>query len=109
MEQITRLFESNRRWVERMTQTDPDFFRKRAVPAEPHFLFIGCSDSRVPADSLTVDGVGSEFPGYVPDHAPDGGLDPAAAAQNRKVIVEAVGAAGLSCGGPVRSSAPSNA
>jgi carbonic anhydrase len=36
-----------------MTQTDPDFFRKRAVPAEPHFLFIGCSDSRVPADSLT--------------------------------------------------------
>lgn len=53
MEQIKRLFESNRRWVEAMTRTDPDFFRTRAKPAEPHFLFIGCSDSRVPADSLT--------------------------------------------------------
>jgi carbonic anhydrase len=53
MEQIKRLFESNRRWVEAMTQSDPEFFRKRAKPAEPHFLFIGCADSRVPADSLT--------------------------------------------------------
>jgi carbonic anhydrase len=53
MDEITRLFESNRRWVEAMTRTDPDFFRTRAKPAEPHFLFIGCSDSRVPADSLT--------------------------------------------------------
>ncbi len=53
MDQITRLFESNRRWVAAMTRSDPEFFRKRAVPAEPQFLFIGCSDSRVPADSLT--------------------------------------------------------
>ena len=53
MEHIKRLFQNNRRWVAAMTQTDPEFFRKRAVPAEPHFLFIGCSDSRVPADSLT--------------------------------------------------------
>ncbi|MCC6847101.1 MAG: carbonic anhydrase [Deltaproteobacteria bacterium] len=51
--QIERLFASNRRWVAAMTQTDPEFFRKRARPAEPHFLFIGCSDSRVPADQLT--------------------------------------------------------
>ena len=53
MTEITRLFASNRRWVATMTQTDPEFFRKRAVPAEPHFLFIGCSDSRVPAFQLT--------------------------------------------------------
>ena len=53
MDEITRLFENNRRWVAAMTKTDPEFFRSRAVPAEPHFLFIGCSDSRVPADSLT--------------------------------------------------------
>jgi carbonic anhydrase len=53
MDEINRLFESNRRWVAAMTKTDPDFFRKRAKPAEPHFLFIGCSDSRVPADQLT--------------------------------------------------------
>jgi carbonic anhydrase len=53
MDEITRLFESNRRWVAAMTKTDPEFFRKRAKPAEPAFLFIGCSDSRVPADQLT--------------------------------------------------------
>ncbi|MEB2285634.1 MAG: carbonic anhydrase [Polyangiaceae bacterium UTPRO1] len=50
---IQDLFANNRRWVAAMTQTDPEFFRKRARPAEPHFLFIGCSDSRVPADQLT--------------------------------------------------------
>ena len=53
MNDITRLFENNRRWVDAMTRTDPEFFRKRAKPAEPTFLFIGCADSRVPADSLT--------------------------------------------------------
>jgi carbonic anhydrase len=53
MDHIRRIFENNRRWVAAMTAADPEFFRKRAVPAEPHFLFIGCSDSRVPADSLT--------------------------------------------------------
>ena len=53
MEHIRRIFENNRRWVAAMTAADPEFFRQRAVPAEPHFLFIGCSDSRVPADSLT--------------------------------------------------------
>ena len=53
MDQIRRVMENNRRWVATMTAADPEFFRKRAVPAEPHFLFIGCSDSRVPADSLT--------------------------------------------------------
>jgi carbonic anhydrase len=53
MEQIKRLFDNNRRWVDAMTRSDPEFFRTRAKPAEPHFLFIGCADSRVPADSLT--------------------------------------------------------
>lgn len=53
MTHIERLFANNRRWVAAMTAADPEFFTKRAAPAEPHFLFIGCSDSRVPADSLT--------------------------------------------------------
>jgi carbonic anhydrase len=61
MEQIKRLFDSNRRWVATMTRNDPEFFRKRAKPAEPHFLFIGCSDSRVPADSLTGLSPGETF------------------------------------------------
>ncbi len=53
MDDITRIFANNRRWVAAMMQSDPEFFTKRAGPAEPHFLFIGCSDSRVPANSLT--------------------------------------------------------
>ena len=36
---------------------------------------------------MTAEGVGSNFAGYVPDGSPDGPLEPAAAAQNRRVIV----------------------
>ncbi len=53
MDHIQRLFEANKKWVAEMTTADPDFFRRRAGRQEPHFLFIGCSDSRVPANSLT--------------------------------------------------------
>ncbi len=59
--EIERLLASNRRWVAAMTQTDPEFFRTRAKPAKPHFLFIGCSDSRVPADQLTGTSPGELF------------------------------------------------
>lgn len=59
--EIARLFASNRRWVATMTRSDPEFFRTRAKPAEPHFLFIGCSDSRVPADQLTGTSPGELF------------------------------------------------
>ena len=58
-------------------------------------------DLGVPSNVLSVDGVGSDFPGHVPDHAPDGSLDPAAAAENRKVIVESIGAVSL-CEEPAR-------
>ncbi len=53
MEDVNRLLDNNRRWVAAMTETDPQFFAKRADKQEPHFLFIGCSDSRVPAETLT--------------------------------------------------------
>lgn len=53
MEHLRNLFEANKRWVADMTAADPDFFRRRAGRQEPHYLFIGCSDSRVPANSLT--------------------------------------------------------
>jgi outer membrane protein OmpA-like peptidoglycan-associated protein len=42
----------------------------------------------VPRESLSAEGVGSNFPEYVPDGGPEGPLDPAAAAQNRKVIIQ---------------------
>lgn len=46
------LFENNRRWVERMAQQDPDFFEKLASDQHPDYLYIGCSDSRVPANDI---------------------------------------------------------
>ena len=53
MDHLQNLFEANARWVAEMTAADPAFFRRRAGRQEPHYLFIGCSDSRVPANSLT--------------------------------------------------------
>ncbi|RLB40415.1 MAG: carbonic anhydrase [Deltaproteobacteria bacterium] len=46
------VFENNRKWVERNTERDPDFFSRLATHQDPYFLFIGCSDSRVPANEI---------------------------------------------------------
>lgn len=48
-----RLLENNRRWVAQTKANDPDFFKRLASTHEPKFLFIGCSDARVPADVIT--------------------------------------------------------
>ena len=53
MEDLRRLFDNNRALVEQVTRDDPDFFRRKAGKQEPHFLFIGCADSRVPLETLT--------------------------------------------------------
>src|SRR5690349_6523413 len=53
MENFHRLIANNRRWVAELTATDPDYFSTLAIKQEPQFLFIGCSDSRVPAELLT--------------------------------------------------------
>jgi carbonic anhydrase len=53
MDHIRRIFDNNRALVEQVTRDDPDFFRRRAGKQEPHFLFIGCADSRVPLETLT--------------------------------------------------------
>lgn len=53
MEKYLKLFERNKEWVESLTKNDPDYFKRREAGQEPHFLFIGCSDSRVPANNLT--------------------------------------------------------
>ncbi|HVG86923.1 MAG TPA: carbonic anhydrase [Vicinamibacterales bacterium] len=53
MDNLRRLFDNNRALVEQVTRDDPDFFTKRAGKQEPHFLFIGCADSRVPLETLT--------------------------------------------------------
>ena len=53
MENFARIFENNRAWASRLLTDDPDFFAERDSSQEPHFLWIGCSDSRVPAETLT--------------------------------------------------------
>ena len=53
MQYLPHLFESNRAWVEKMTAQDPDFFRHLAAIQSPQYLWIGCSDSRVPANQIT--------------------------------------------------------
>jgi carbonic anhydrase len=46
------LLENNRLWSERVRREDPDFFRRLSNQQKPRFLWIGCSDSRVPANQI---------------------------------------------------------
>ena len=48
-----QLFTNNKRWVEDTTKQDPKFFHNLATGQSPQFLWIGCSDSRVPANEIT--------------------------------------------------------
>ena len=52
MDDIAQLFENNRTWATQVTQQDPDFFRRLAGQQAPSYLWIGCSDSRVPANQI---------------------------------------------------------
>lgn len=52
METLDHLFESNQSWAQRMQERDPDFFRKLSKQQSPRYLWIGCSDSRVPANEI---------------------------------------------------------
>ncbi|NIJ53499.1 carbonate dehydratase [Dyadobacter arcticus] len=47
------LFENNKKWVEETNLQNPDFFTNLANGQSPKFLWIGCSDSRVPANEIT--------------------------------------------------------
>jgi carbonic anhydrase len=49
---IPQLFENNREWVARMVRERPGFFEALANQQKPEFLWIGCSDSRVPANEI---------------------------------------------------------
>ena len=57
-----QIFVRNRAWVRETVARDPDYFTQLAdKQQEPHFLFIGCSDSRVPATVITGTGPGEMF------------------------------------------------
>ena len=61
MENLQKLFANNKALVEQITRDDPEFFTRRAAKQEPHFLFIGCADSRVPIETLTGVAPGEMF------------------------------------------------
>lgn len=49
---LPHLFANNRQWAEARTRDDPAFFRRLAAIQRPEYLWIGCSDSRVPANEI---------------------------------------------------------
>jgi len=48
-----KLLRENKIWAKQQKESDPDFFKRLAAQQAPEFLWIGCSDSRVPADKIT--------------------------------------------------------
>lgn len=52
MRAISDLFENNRKWARRITERDPTFFQLLSAQQSPKYLWIGCSDSRVPANEI---------------------------------------------------------
>jgi carbonic anhydrase len=50
--QLTELFDNNRRWAEDTEAREPGFFTKLLTQQTPQYLWIGCADSRVPANEL---------------------------------------------------------
>jgi len=52
MTTIKHLFDNNKKWAERITKEDPNFFKGLSQQQSPKYLWIGCSDSRVPANEL---------------------------------------------------------
>ena len=50
---ISDLFDHNRQWAAEREREDPDYFRRLSAMQRPEYLWIGCSDSRVPANVVT--------------------------------------------------------
>lgn len=61
MSPYERLLAANKAWAESQNETDPGFFKRLAAQQAPEFLWIGCSDSRVPADKITGTDPGEIF------------------------------------------------
>ena len=52
MRVLKELFDNNRAWAKRISEQDPEFFAKLSRQQSPRYLWIGCSDSRVPANEI---------------------------------------------------------
>ena len=58
---MQQIFENNRKWVEGKLADDSQYFEKMVSSQAPDYLFIGCADSRVPANEITGTGPGEMF------------------------------------------------
>ena len=58
---MKRILANNKKWVAEKLSEDPDYFNKLSLGQEPRYLFIGCSDSRVPSTAITGTGPGEMF------------------------------------------------
>jgi carbonic anhydrase len=52
MKTLKKLFDNNMAWAEEISRKDPDFFSRLSEQQTPEYLWIGCSDSRVPANQI---------------------------------------------------------
>jgi len=52
MRVLNDLFEKNKKWAEKVKKAEPDFFLNLSRQQNPEYLWIGCSDSRVPANEI---------------------------------------------------------
>jgi carbonic anhydrase len=57
----SKLFENNKKWVQKKLQNDPRYFEKHAKGQRPKYLYIGCSDSRMPVNEMTGTSAGELF------------------------------------------------
>ena len=58
---VADLLERNKEWAEEQAERDPEFFARHVTGQQPRLLWIGCSDSRVPAEQLFKCGPGEMF------------------------------------------------
>ena len=52
MKRLSHLFENNRLWARTIVASEPNFFQRLVAQQSPEYLWIGCSDSRVPANEI---------------------------------------------------------
>lgn len=52
MKTLKHLFDRNRAWAQAITEKDPEYFKTLSTQQTPEYLWIGCSDSRVPANQI---------------------------------------------------------
>jgi carbonic anhydrase len=52
MAELQKLFENNKSWSDAQVAADPEYFKRLAAGQTPNYLWIGCSDSRVPANQI---------------------------------------------------------